>query len=463
MTLRQFRFAREFIAEEILSEVLSYAGKDPERNLPRLMNLAGKMAIMSAHKQQVSDLRRNLEENPAIRDYVHRLATQVDPNVQRHLLFNFFINAVLAGIPKQRKAATELGVDVPWAVLIDPTSACNLRCKGCWAGKYTKHDTLSLETVDRVITEAKELGVYFIVMSGGEPTLWPHLFELAHRHKDAVFMLYTNGTLIDGEFADKIVDAANISPAISLEGGREETDWRRGEGTFDKIMTAMDNLRERGAIFGCSLTVTRKNAYKVFSDEFIDMLLEKGVMYGWSFHYVPIGRDPDLDLMVTPEQRAWLADRVLEVRNKKGFPIADFWNDGQLTNGCIAGGRRYFHINARGDVEPCAFIHFAVDNIKNKSVKEVLKSSLFRAYQKRQPFHENLLRPCPFIDVPQALRDIVAESNASPTHPEAEAVLHGEIAQGLDRKAAQWGEEADKIWAKRVGESIKTKQEAAVS
>ncbi|MGB9859572.1 MAG: SPASM domain-containing protein, partial [Moorellaceae bacterium] len=107
------------------------------------------------------------------------------------------------------------------------------------------------------------------------------------------------------------------------------------------------------------------------------------------------------------------------------------------------------HITASGAVEPCAFVHFAVDNIKEKSLKEVLTSPLFQAFQRRQPFCENLLRPCPIIDVPTALRQIVAETGARPTHPGAETVLSGGIGSFLEAHSARWAQVADALWRQR--------------
>jgi MoaA/NifB/PqqE/SkfB family radical SAM enzyme len=265
------------------------------------------------------------------------------------------------------------------------------------------------------------------------------------------FMVYTNGTLITDRVADAIVEVGNISPAISLEGWRKSTDARRGPGVFDRVMKTMDRLRERGAIFGASLTLTRHNVEEVTSDEFMDFLIEKGTVYGWSFHYIPVGKNPDLDLLITPEQRAYLAERIPFIRANKPIPIADFWNDGELTHGCIAGGRFYFHITADGSVEPCAFVHFAADNVKGKSLLEVLRNPLFKAFQKRQPFSDNFLRPCPIIDVPGALREIIEDSGARPTHPGAESILTRTVANHLDRRSEDWGKLADKIWRERHG------------
>ncbi len=452
-----FKFAKKFAAEQIIKRAMKYIEKDPEENFLKVLDLVDKIANTEKHHEEIKGIRKSFKTNPAIREYVKRF-TDIAPSYKEGLVMNFFVNSGLLGIPYQYKVAEELGVDVPWTILLDPTSACNLSCTGCWAGKYKKSDTLKLETIDRIINEAKELGIYFMVLSGGEPTTYPHLFDIFEHHQDVGFMMYTNGTLIDDEMADKMLEVGNVSPVISLEGYKESTDERRGEGTYNKIMAAMDRLRERGIVFGISLTATRNNVEELFgNDEFIDFMIEKGAIYGWCFHYVPIGKDPNLELMLTPEQRKMMANRVPEIRTNKPFFLADFWNDGSFTNGCIAGGRRYFHINARGDVEPCAFVHFAVDNIKDKSLKEALQNPLFKSYQKRQPFNDNLLLPCPIIDNPQALRDIVEESGAKPTHDGAETVLEGEVAEGLDYLSKRWAKISKPIHEKRA----KKKQEKA--
>ncbi|HHP51161.1 MAG TPA: radical SAM protein [Moorella mulderi] len=447
-------WAKNYVVEQVLREALNYMDRNPEENFPKLLQVARLLARQEGHKRQIQQVLEAYRQNPSIRAYVHRLF-DLHPNVKQRLIFNWFVHAMLLGIPKQQQVAKETGVHIPNFFLLDPTSACNLRCQGCWAGEYEKHHSLDLELVDRLCREAKEVGIYWLVLSGGEPFCWPHLVEMAARHPDMAFMVYTNGTLIDEKMADQLLEVGNLSPAISLEGWREATDARRGPGVFDKVMRAMDLMRERGLAFGASLTITRHNVEEVTSEEFVDFLIQKGVLYVWSFHYIPIGRQPQPELMVTPEQRAYLVERVNYIRTHKPLMWADFWNDGQLTLGCIAGGRRYFHITASGDVEPCAFAHFTLDNIKEKSLMEVLQSPLMKAYQERQPFCENLLRPCPIIDVPQALREIVAVTGARPTHPGAETILEGPLAQYLDQHSARWAQVADRLW-----EEIQSKKRA---
>ncbi len=445
-----FSFAKKFAAEQIVKQGMHYLEKDPENNFIKVLDLADKVAGTQKHHEEIASMRQAFQANPALRQFVRKLS-HVAPSYKNGMLVNFFVNSALMGIPRQFEVAKELGAAVPWTILIDPTSACNLNCIGCWAGRYKKSDTLDIDTIDRVIKEANKMGIFFIVLSGGEPTCYPDLFEIFRRHPDVGFMMYTNGTLIDDRMADQMLEVGNISPAISMEGFREATDARRGRGTYDKIMAAMDRLNSRGIIFGISLTVTRQNVDKIFgSDDFIDHVIDKGAVYGWSFHYIPIGKDTNLDMMITPEQRTMLAFRVPELRTSKPFFLADFWNDGSFTGGCIAGGRRYFHINAKGDVEPCAFVHFAVDNIKGKSLREVLQNPLFKSYQKHQPFTDNMLTPCPIIDHPRELRTIVSESGAKPTHDGAESVLSGEIAEFLDNLSDKWEKKSRPIHEERT-------------
>ena len=292
--------------------------------------------------------------------------------------------------------------------------------------------------------------IYFYVLSGGEPLVRKDdIIKLAQEFPDVTFLAFTNGTLVDEKFAQQMRECGNVSLAFSLEGFEESTDARRGEGTFQKVMHAMDLLNKEGVIYGCSTTYTSRNTEEVGSDEYIQMLIDKGVTYLWYFTFVPVGGERDFSLMASPEQRAWMAERIGQMRKTLPLFVLDFWNDGEASLGCIAGGRRYLHINAAGEVEPCAFIHYAVDNIKDKSVQEVLTSPLMKGYQKRQPFNGNHLRPCPLIDNPQMLYDIVEESGAHPTQLHEKPEDLGQLKDDLKEYSENWGKLADGIWDQR--------------
>jgi MoaA/NifB/PqqE/SkfB family radical SAM enzyme len=331
--------------------------------------------------------------------------------------------------------------------VVDVTARCNLRCEGCWAALYGKERDLEYDLLEQTITEAEEqMGVHFFVFSGGEPTIREDLFQLYEDHPNSQFQVYTNGTLIDKEMAERLAALGNVMPMVSVEGNQELTDQRRGEGTYEKVMRAMDHLHSAGVLFGYSVTGTRHNVEQIMSDEFVEKMIDKGCLYGWYFQYIPVGRNPNMDLMVTPEQREHMWRRVNELRNSHPIFLADFWNDGPEVNGCMAGGKRYFHINNNGDIEPCVFCHFAVDNIKETTLVEALKHPFFKAIREDIPYDGNLLRPCMLIDRPWVFRRHAEKHDARPTHAGAETLI-GELAGPLDERAERWAEITERIYA----------------
>ena len=376
-----------------------------------------------------------------------KLAPTVRNKMVENLVGNYFINA-----RERRYRMEEENGCSPLLFVISPTMRCNLKCTGCYSANYDRADALDYATLDRIMREAKEMGIYYVVVSGGEPYAREDLMTLFEKHNDMMFMTYTNGTLIHTKkLAPRLAKLGNVVPCISIEGYEEETDNRRGKGTYQKIMNAMDELRENGVFFGYSVTPTKSNNELLVSDEFVDLMVKKGASIGWYFNYMPVGREPDTDLMTTPAQRAYRWDRINKVRKIKDIAIADFWNDGLLTGGCIAGGRSYFHINAAGDVEPCVFSQFSVDNILNKPLKEAMMSDFFRAIRSRHGEMSNPLRPCMVIDRPQVLRDHVKRFGAKASQPGGETLLSGKLAAEVDKIATEWKTYADKIWAENYG------------
>jgi len=384
---------------------------------------------------------------------LHRGFPTLSKPVKEKFVQNFIVKPYTVYGPRRKAYFDETGEYAPSLLVISPSMKCNLNCYGCYAGDYKKAEDLDIRIVNRIINEAKDMGIFFFVISGGEPNMWPHLTELLATHNDVIFQIYTNGTLIDDRRADEFAELGNGLPCISVEGFEKETDERRGRGTFRKISDAMDRLRERGVIFGFSATATRENNEFIVSDEFVDFYIDKGIFIGWYFNYIPIGKKPNLELMPTPEQRDYRRKRVIELRDTKKAVLADFWNDGILTNGCLAGGYEYLHIISNGDVEPCVFCHFAADNIKEKSLREVLASDFFRAFRKRRPYNENLLRPCTIIDNPHILREVVEEGGAHPTHPGSESIITT-LAPALDDYAERYGEIADRSWEREYEDKV---------
>jgi MoaA/NifB/PqqE/SkfB family radical SAM enzyme len=378
-----------------------------------------------------------------------RVLNETHPYHRKKIISNFIVSQLLAGTNRRKAFETEKGFYPPDAMLISPTMRCNLNCYGCYSGAYSTEEELPLRVIDRLVSECKEMGIHLVMITGGEPFLRKDLFDLFEKHEDSFFQVYTNATLIDEKMVERFVELGNVVPAISLEGLKEETDGRRGKGQFDRISKVMDLLRNAGIFFAVSTTQTSKNTEVLTSDAFVDFLVEKGCILLWNFHYVPIGRDPDLSLMATPDQRARMRERLIDFRATKPMLFVDFWNDGCLTQGCIAAGRKYFHVNARGDVEPCVFCHFASDNIKEKSLREALNSPLFKEIRSRQPFSENYFRPCLLMDHPQEGREVALRHAKYFTHEGAEC-LFTDFARAIDAYSKAYEEIADAAWKEKT-------------
>lgn len=433
-----------------IKQVYDYLDKDPEQNIPKLMDKLSSLDSDGGIAGQLRTINKALNEpNSNWFNYIKSLWTDIDAGQRKALVNSAVVNASIIGNPTAIKLQEKYHCNIPWAILMDPTSACNLRCTGCWAAEYGHKMNLSLDELESIIRQGKELGTYVYLYSGGEPlTRKKDLITLCERHPDCAFLTFTNGTLIDDEFADEMLRVKNLVPAISVEGFEDSTDERRGEGTYKKVLEAMERLRNRNLLFGISCCYTSHNTDVIGSEEYFDSMIAMGAKFAWFFTYMPIGADAVPELIATAEQRKFMYEQIQRFRKTKPIFTIDFWNDGDAVGGCVAAGRGYLHINANGDVEPCAFIHYSDSNIREKSLLEAYQAPLFQAYRKAQPFNENMLRPCPVLDNPGALTKIVDLSKATSTDmlkPEFAC----EYCKKCETAAKNWAPVADKLWEER--------------
>lgn len=426
---------------------LSYLNKDPEKNLPKLLDwfdLFDRKGTLLQQRTAVREVVEDKENNWY--KLIMSLCKDIDPGVRDRLFENFIINGCLLGYQKQKENKQRYNCNIPWAILLDPTSACNLHCTGCWAAEYGNYMNLSYEEMDDIVKQGKELGTYVYLFTGGEPLVRKKdIIRLCEAHPDCVFSTFTNGTLIDDAFADEMIRVKNFLPAISIEGFENATDSRRGDGTYQKIVRAMEILNSRKLPFGISCCYTRANAEVIGSEAFFDQMVEMGAKFAWFFTYMPVGKGAVTELMVTASQREMMYHKIREYRKTKPIFTVDFWNDGEYVGGCIAGGRSYCHINANGDVEPCAFIHYSDSNIREKTLLEAYRSPLFMGYHDNQPWNENMLRPCPVLDNPGSLTKIVEMSGAKSTdYQNLESAK--EFSDKCVETAEKWAPAAKRLW-----------------
>ena len=441
--------AQRKMFEAILDSVIKHSNSDRTKAIKQLVDLVKKTMYDIWGSATYEMFGFSSKPDSKWMKYIDNLLNDVHPNIIKAKALNTAYEAGYRGFRIAQDMKKKHDINIPWIILVDPTSACNLKCTGCWSAEYGHLIQLSYEELDRIITEGEELGIYAWLMTGGEPLIRKaDILKLAEAHPYSSFHIFTNGTLIDDVFCEEVVRLGNIAPSISLEGFEEVNDLRRGKGVFQKVMHAMDTMKKHKLLFGTSICYTSSNYKTVTSDEFLDMIISKGVKYTWYFHYMPVGNDASTDLLLTPEQREYMYHRVREIRaSEGGKPIiaVDFQNDGEYVSGCVAGGKYYCHINPNGDVEPCVFIHYSSANIHDMSLLDCLKQPLFKAYKANQPFNPNHLKPCPMLENPEKLIQMVHETGAKSTDLQSPETVEN-LCGKCEHYAADWNDTADKLW-----------------
>lgn len=288
---------------------------------------------------------------------------------------------------KKRAGLEKEGEHIPPFLIASITSSCNLHCAGCYSRcNNATEDTepvqqLSDEDWLKVFDEADDLGVSFILLAGGEPLLRKGVIDAAGKKQNILFPIFTNGTYMADKYFDMFDKNRNLVPIMSIEGEKEATDNRRGEGVYDKLVSNMDELNRRGLIYGASVTVTTENLKDVSSEKFISMLSDKGCKAVIFVEFVPVTEDSK-HLAPGDEDREYLKKEIARLRvEHPEMVFVSFPGDEKSSGGCIAAGRGFFHINSHGGAEPCPFSPYSDINVKETSLREAINSKLFNALQ----------------------------------------------------------------------------------
>jgi MoaA/NifB/PqqE/SkfB family radical SAM enzyme len=267
------------------------------------------------------------------------------------------------------------GVPVPPILIFSITNQCNLDCKGCYQKEFhpSTEQELSSDKLKEITQEAHEMGMYFFVIAGGEPLIRPEFLEITQEYRGIIFLVFTNGTLIDDAMVKQFKKQKNVVPLISLEGDAEDTNERRGEGTYERVLDIMGQLRKNGTFFGTSITLTRPNFATVTAPEFIKDLVGVGCKFFLFLDYTPTQEGTE-DWVLLDDQRMQVMSLIKSFRKQfSALFIGVPWDEMDV-GGCLSAGRGFVHINAEGDVEPCPFAPISDKNLKDVTLKEALQS-----------------------------------------------------------------------------------------
>ncbi len=283
------RTLKENVQAFAIKQVLNYLDEDPDKSLPKILEWAEKFDKNGKNAHLIKPFHAIID-NPDSNWHIllKSMWTDIDPGVRKVFFENFIQNTTMIGSHKQEEWKKIHNCNLPWAIQIDLTSACNLQCIGCWAADYGRRLNLEYEVLDNIIRQGTEMGTYMYIYSGGEPLVRKDdIIRLCEAHLDCMFLAFTNGTLIDEKFAkDELLRVKNFVPAISIEGFEEATDYRRGKGTYQSQERYAYSQREK-LPFGASCCYTSKNI-DLSSEEYIDMLVEAGAKFAWFFHYMSL-------------------------------------------------------------------------------------------------------------------------------------------------------------------------------
>ena len=313
-----------------------------------------------------------------------------------------------------RRAAEERGEHVPPFLIASITSMCNLHCAGCYARSLETcvdgepvHQ-MQADDWGRVFAEAREIGIGFILLAGGEPMVRRDVIEKAAEYPEILFPVFTNGTMLTGDYLDFFEQHRNLVPILSIEGGEEKTDSRRGAGVYRKVQGIMEQMRERRIAFGASITVTTENQSEVTSDEFVHSMAETGCKAIIYVEFVPTNEVMKF-LALDDDKRAALADRLAGIRRSDdSMLLISFPGDEKSSGGCLAAGRGFFHINSHGGAEPCPFSPYSDINVRDHSLREVMNSGLFQSLREEGVLMEEHDGGCVLYQRRQQVEELLA-------------------------------------------------------
>lgn len=340
------------------------------------------------------------------------LLKEFPPRLKHILKAISVLRIVFKGEKLRLKIQQKNSIPIPYACILSVTWRCNLKCVGCYAQHYPSENQLDIHEIKSIIKQSNSLGIYIFIIVGGEPLILPGLIDILSESKDTLFFLFTNATLLDSKKALTIKKAKNIIPIISTEGNDSFVDLRRGRGMGEKVNNALSLLKMHKVIFGFSSMITHQNIDDVLSVNWLNSLWTFGAQFGFIIDYIPFPKTLDKSLILSEEDMRTKRDKIKYLNAKSKVSLFNFPEDEYKQSGCKSAGNGFIHINANGNVEPCPFSHYSADNIRDKSLLEILDSSFFNRLRFAFQDLENKHKSCMLFCEDDQVNQIAKETNA---------------------------------------------------
>lgn len=386
-----------------------------------------------------------------------RMAKRMLMETDKRLLWKLFWNMGVKGLGSVQKHKKRLrnGQFFPPYLYISIINSCNLRCQGCWVDVAHKQQKIDVAALNRTIHTAKKMGNSFFGLLGGEPFMHKELFEVLEAHPDAYFQVFTNGHFITDEVAKRLRKCGNVTPLVSVEGSEIISDERRGKaGVYSDTMRGLQNCLDNRVMTGVCTSLCQTNFADLLTEQWVDQLIEMGVMYTWFHIYRPVGPDSSPDLALTPEQQRQAREFVVRMRCKKPIIVIDAYYDADGNALCPAATGFTHHINPWGDIEPCPIIQFSAESIHDERPLDVVfnESEFLSDFRKTAA---SSTRGCIALERPDLIEALVTRHGASDSTARKRAMVE---LQAAARHPSQYAPDMEPIpersWAYRIAKKI---------
>jgi MoaA/NifB/PqqE/SkfB family radical SAM enzyme len=338
-----------------------------------------------------------------------RLAKRALVETDKRLLWKLVWNMGVKGAASVLRYRRRLrrGEVFPPFLYISVINSCNLRCQGCWVDVAHKQQTIDLDAMNRLISEARAEGNSFFGIVGGEPFMHPQLLEILAAHPGCYFQVFTNGHFITDDVAKSLRRLGNVTPLISIEGTEIVSDERRGRsGVYSKSLQGLRNCLANKVLTGVCTSVCKSNIDDLVTETWVDRLIEMGVFYTWFHVYRPMGPDASAELCLSPEEMRRVRQFVVDMRAAKPIVFIDAYYDHAGEALCPAATGISHHINPWGGIEPCPIVQFVTDSIHDdaRSLREKFNSPYLAGFRE---LARETTRGCIVLERPDLLKGLV--------------------------------------------------------